>query len=70
VFAVMHGYLQDAYISGYWQPGMPEWAKTRQTSWKRWILYLKAVRGLTREGDAQSFACVVFRSVDHVEAYT
>lgn len=68
-FAVMHGYLNNAYLGGWWEPGMPEWAKTRQSSWQRWVLYLRTVDEMNPM-QAASIAKHLFFAVDSVAPYS
>jgi hypothetical protein len=68
LYAVMHGYLEDAYLSG-WSEKKEEWAHSRETSWRRWVDYLVEVDGFDPV-DARSFATKFFYAVDSVEAYT
>jgi len=68
-FAVMHGYLNNAYIDGWWEEGDPEWSESRESSWRRWVLYLQVVDGLSGE-QAQKMASNVFYAVDEIAPYS
>ena len=68
-FAVMHGYLHNAYIDGWWEEGDPEWSESRESSWRRWVLYLQVVDGLSGE-QAQKIASNVFYAVDEIAPYS
>jgi len=59
-FAVMHGYLGDAYISGL---------GSRETAWVRWVDYLMHVDEMTPAG-ARGFARRLFRAVDDIAPYS
>ncbi len=59
-FAVMHGYLGDAYIGGLGD---------RETAWVRWVDYLTLVDEMTPAG-ARRFARHLFRAVDDVAPYS
>ena len=59
-FAVMHGYLGDAYISGL---------GSRETAWVRWVSYLTLVDEMTPAA-ARRFARHLFRAVDDVAPYS
>jgi len=68
-FAIMHGYLEAAYIFGWAEDSEPEWAGCREMSWRRWVQYLRIVEGYNRD-QAYDFAKRFFYSVDSVEPYT
>ena len=68
-FAIMHGYLRSAYIFGMAEDDEPEWAESRETSWRRWVQYLRVVEAYPRN-KAIAFAKRFFYAVDSVAAYT
>ena len=68
-FAVMHGYLNIPYICGGPDEGDPEWAESRESAWRRWILYLRAVEGLDIV-EAHHVASNVFYAVDEIAPYS
>ncbi len=69
-FAVMHGYLNNAYIGGWWEEGDPEWAHSRHSSWSRWVRYLCVVDGFSSHRAAQTFASHLFYAVDEISPYS
>jgi hypothetical protein len=69
-FAIMHGYLNQAYIDGWAEKDDPPWAGCRQSSWNRWIDHLVHVGGIANHSEAQEFASVFFQAVDKAAPYT
>jgi len=68
-FGIMHGYLHSAYICGMAEDDEPEWADSRQSSWIRWVQYLRVVEAYPRD-KAIAFAKRFFYAVDSVSAYS
>jgi len=68
-FALMHGYLEKAYIDGFGDATDPEWSHTRTGSWNRWVKYLRFVENYPRD-KAIAFAKRFFYAVDSVSAYS
>ena len=69
-FAIMHGYLNQAYIDGWAEKDDPPWAGCRQSSWNRWIDHLVHIGGIANHSEAQEFASVFFQAVDKAAPYT
>ena len=70
-FAIMHGYLNQAYIDGWAEKDDPnDWAGCRHSSWNRWLDYLVHIDGIANHSEAQEFASVFFRAVDDAAPYT
>ncbi len=67
--AIMHGYLEKAYIDGFGDATDPEWSHTRVGSWNRWVKYLQFVECYPRDY-AINFAKRFFYAVDSIEAYS
>ncbi len=69
-FAIMHGYLNQAFIDGWAEKDDPPWAGCRQSSWNRWLDHLIHIGGIANRSEAQEFASVFFQAVDKAAPYT